>query len=382
MSLILTDKRSTLCFTKDLSQAIEVISLISKPVIVGSYSFIAHPYPGDIDMFEVNEERASVRQAGRRFQRRFQQMAQRIQGRKNTYLTDFKVGEDHHFRIDCDASFEQIREHLKTLFYQQLLTRSEMNEWVQTLQTSRKEFKELVRTRLVLRWTLDEMLKGVKVLPGQRKISLAEALTHQTIVKVDIIALVNGMYTEVTNLFKLSARDPKTNQVNYLSQPDVDYHYSLKQDLKKYSDPVHAKYLKLAKRLWSLSILRDDQRILGKLKPLLESGIARLGQLRALVETLISLFRTVRIPLATAFEQIQRLNFTIGSIPYNILSQSRAEDLCGQIHQLDECRSVSRVISQLEEIYKILDNVVQKQTLKYLKSCKLLKKIRGYIKDE
>jgi hypothetical protein len=376
MSLILTDKRSTLCFTKDLSQAIEVISLISKPVIVGSYSFIAHPYPGDIDMYEVNEETASVRQACRRFQRRFSQLAQRIQDRKNTYLTDFKAGEDQRFRIDCDASFGEIRDQLRLLYEQQLLTRSELNEWIQTLQTSRKEFKELVRTRLVLRWKLPELVKGVKILPGQRKITLAEALAHQTIVKVDIIALVNGMYTEITNLFKLTARDPRTGQVTYLSQPDADYRYSLRQDLIKYSDPSHPKYLKLAKRLWSLSILTEDQRTLKTLKPLLESGIARLGQLRALVETLISLFQTVRMPLVTAFEQIQRLNFTIGSIPYNILSQAGAEELCNQIHQLDQCRSVHRVVSKLEEIYEILDYVVQKQTLKYLKSHRLLKTIR------
>ncbi|NBP59148.1 hypothetical protein EBU71_21865, partial [bacterium] len=143
MSLILTDKRSTLCFTKDLSQAIEVISLISKPIIVGSYSFIAHPYPGDIDMFEVNEERANVKQACQHFQERFQHLAQRIQKRKNTYLTDFKAGEDRRFQIDCEASFEQIRHHLKLLYYRQLLTRSELTEWLTTLQRSKEEFKEL-----------------------------------------------------------------------------------------------------------------------------------------------------------------------------------------------------------------------------------------------
>lgn len=381
MALIVTDKRSTICFTKELTQAMELVSLVNKPVVVGSYSFIAHPYPGDIDMFEDICEKGTANQACLYFQNKFQEMAQRIQSRKNTYLSDFKVGYDMRYQVDVNGSFEEIRDQLKELYLHQLLTRSEFANLLHTLKVSKKDFKELVRNKQVIRWSLKEIVKGFKILPGNHKIYLSEALGQQTIVKIDIITLVNGFYMEITNLFKLSSRD-HSGQLIHLTQPDSDYQESLIQDLKKYSDPSLGKYLKLTKRLWSLSILIQDKSALKKIKPLLESGVARLGQLCALIETLLILFQKTKIPLVTALEQIQRLNFIISSVSYHILSQSSTEYLCQQIHDLEKIKSLPHIINKLEHIHDILHKVVHAQTYKYLKQTKLMKKIKSFTMDK
>lgn len=373
-------RREHICLTRELEEAIECIALHKHPKIVGSFSYIAHPYPGDIDMFEEYEEQtADVNKAAMNIQKKFQAMAQRIKSRKNTYLSDFKAGEDKRFRCDFYGSKKQLEEYIDHLVENKWLTRTEANLWRHALRESREQFIEYVRSKLVIRWTLREIETGTKHLGAGIWISLAEALTQQTVVKVDLISLVNGYYTEITNLFKLTCRDPLSRKTVYLSQPDMDYETSLLKDLKKYIIPTMEKYLKLAKRYWSYCMFKHKQNQLEQLRPLLESGAARLGQIVSLIEIIMILYNKLGIFPKTSLRQIQQLNFAIGSVSQSILKASESNLICANIRSIHEHSSKQYVLHILIDIQNILRRVINRYAAKYLKQKNILSEIEALL---
>jgi hypothetical protein len=69
------------------------------------------------------------------------------------------------------------------------------------------EMKHAMKKHYILRWTINEIMQGRKVLPKGKAILLTEALSHQTITKCDVWAFVDGRYIEVTNYFFLMWTD-------------------------------------------------------------------------------------------------------------------------------------------------------------------------------
>jgi hypothetical protein len=361
--------------TRELNEIVSTISLTKHAHIVGSYSFIAHPYPGDIDMFEVYQGSGTPEHVARKIAKRFQKIGLGIQNRPETYLSDFKAGMDVRYQLDWNASLKQVEQYIAQLAQNKLLTPAEYKTYTHTLRTqSRADFYEKIREKIILRWNLEELIRGYKVLTLGKKFTLIEALQQQSVVKLDLITLVNGLYTEITNLFKLSAIHPQTGEIVHLSQPDTDYRQSLQNDLQKYSDPVLKKRMKYAKRLWSLSVLNHNTDTLTKLRPLLESGAARLSQICSLIETTLILYEKLKTLPKASFEQIQRLNFSIGSTSHNILSKANAEIVCALIYNIDT-QPQQQSVRILERIWKILHRAVDRYAKQYLRKQRLLVKI-------
>src|SRR5690606_11974822 len=61
----------------------------------------------------------------------------------------------------------------------------------------------IFRERKIIRWNESDLLKKYKILPGNLKIKLNEALQYQTFVKLDVIAFINNKFIELTNFFIL-----------------------------------------------------------------------------------------------------------------------------------------------------------------------------------
>ena len=107
---------------------------------------------------------------------------------------------------------------------------------------------EAIRKPGVLRWNVREILKGRHPLLSGGSISLADSISMGTVVKLDVWAIINDKFTEVTNFFMLYIE--KKGQKRELTVPFSDYSESLYQDLLKYSGEEHYDPLKVCKRFW------------------------------------------------------------------------------------------------------------------------------------
>ena len=85
------------------------------------------------------------------------------------------------------------------------------------------ELVEEVRKLYTLRWSLEELVAGVKILPGDAgqpsaEVRLSDALQAGSVVKIDIWGLLQDelgytKYCEVTNFFQLQYRDAESFQI-------------------------------------------------------------------------------------------------------------------------------------------------------------------------
>ena len=256
----LLKKRNKKYFTESLRRVVEVLSLEEGAVPVGSFKYLAFLYPGDVDLFEglffpfTNRSTAAVRAAGR-----IQTMARRIQleeGRGKMFFADFKAGYDERLFLLSEAelaagseAFDEAEflRRLTVSVEQGLLTESRaaparklatrMAAYGAEDSTSRKhdwiELVEAVRKLYTLRWSLQELVAGVKTLPCVRQhstateealvIPLSDALQAGSVVKIDVWGLLQDelgytKYIEVTNFFALQYRDAETSQIRSMTK--------------------------------------------------------------------------------------------------------------------------------------------------------------------
>lgn len=204
-------------------------------------------------------------------------MIKEIKSEPKYFLGDFKAGLDDRYQIDLQQPQDKVTQQLMTLRRKKLLTSDEVGIMLELLRTGQlDQLKEILRKYSVVRWNEKELLAGIKILANGLRLTLKEAIRHPTIVKLDLWAPVNGNYTEVTNFLLLMYIDDRGRE-HTINMKLADRITSLIEDIKRYSSPGHLKSLKVAKRMWALAQVIEDQETLEKLYPLFSSDAAALG---------------------------------------------------------------------------------------------------------
>jgi hypothetical protein len=341
--------------SEDVVDAIETIMLDKRypPKLVGSFNYVVHEYPADIDMFEYYEGCCSTQEVARQVVVKIQDMIRRIATKRLTYLGDFKAGVDKRYAINI-GEHDGIRvkhyntEHIKTriryLHNENLLTDDEIMEWLSLVVPSPSYLQhaaldKAVRSRYVLRWTSDEVLAGVKKLPLEHEITLEDALLMRTIVKVDMWMQLHGRFTEITNWMLICAKDTRGRKT-FLSEKPDKYERSLKADLKLYMNRSLKKHMKLAKRMWLYAVFKKDVKLMSKLAPLFSSGAAKLGQIVGEIDTLLLMLNKLKTtaPLAQIYTQVQGFKARTGTVPSTVLRPDTAQQM---YHLIDQITSPS-----------------------------------------
>jgi hypothetical protein len=102
-----------------------------------------------------------------------------------------------------------------------------------------------------LRWNFKDIMKGYKILESGRKMTFQECILIKTMMKMDLIALIDGIYTEFSEnyYFKIG------NDANFLKhEQDPDHiEAGIKKSLDEYLH-IQQNYWKSLKRLFSLSL--------------------------------------------------------------------------------------------------------------------------------
>lgn len=305
---------------------INMVTLEDNSNPVGSQKYKVHRYPGDIDIMERIQVCCSLEEATEVIVQKIQHTIKEIIAEPYYYLADFKAGIDKRFQVALDQPKPQLIQHLMTLRHRKLLTSGEVGSMISLLKKGQiEELKEALRKYSVIRWKTKELLTGQKQLIGGVTITLKEAITHPTIVKLDLWAPIRGNYTEITNFLLLVYTDQhgRNHPVNVALADRIS---SLISDIKMYSKAPHKKSLKVAKRMWALAQGINDQATIKKLYPLFSSDPAVLSQITSEIETLTTMMTRLETPpWNLMITQIDHFKTRMGNLTIK-LDESRVFD--------------------------------------------------------
>lgn len=258
----------------DTQDIIELITFSDNTDPVGSFKYKVHKYPGDIDIFEPVKICCNRNQATEKITTELRNIANKVKRSKTVFWGDFKAGIDYELKPKADTSSSDYAELLRSVG----VPRSEISEAL-------SNYPESARNMYIVRWNEDQILAGQQQLRSGKILTLGEAITHDSIVKLDLWATVEGNYTEITNFFLFVMLDTDGNE-SVLNAPLGDRLESLNLDIQKYGSKEHWNPLKLAKRLWNKALYIKDHKMTKKLYPLFSSGAAQLNQIIGESETI------------------------------------------------------------------------------------------------
>jgi len=275
---------------------------------------------------------------------------------------------------------------------------------------------KVVRKSYLLRWTAADVMNRRLVIESKTEggssyiVNMKDAITHDTILKLDVWAKIGSRWTEVTNIYILNMVKPTggNEPIGFAFKISVDVATAI--DIDYYSSSEHEKPYKLAKRIWNRAInkLAQDMDVDGnldhtkadptqmhivkKIAPLFSADINILGQIGADIEILIDGLEK-RDRLNLSYERFFKDNFAaIEAIPQkvfrvvNITPETNSQIKSGVYAVLESIKAVAgtehkyihddiwrekfddATLETLKEMLEKLLKVMQKEQHAYAKS--------------
>lgn len=377
-------------YSQEVNNILKIITTNSNIFPVGSYKYKIHKYPGDIDIFETLKSCCLYSEARFAISKKIQKIAKKILKQKNIFLGDFKAGIDSRLEIYIgktkqnkviDYDRKLIKRKIDNLKSQNLLTQKEYNKILKFLKininiTDWEKLKKFINDKYIIRWDIDEIIKGQKKLRGNKILYLDEAISHDTVCKIDIWAQINNRYIEITNWF-LIVQKKKDGSEKILGMDLGDYISNIEEDIYKYSSKEHRNSLKTAKRLFNkykfLNKTKNDKyaKKLTKLSPLFSSDMAKLSQITSESEVLRFLLEKIENPPRKNI--VIQINEFFDRISDVTLSFNK-DEIKEIISKINSTKNSSKIINYLIEFEKIIDNIVEINTFEWMRKEKFLLK--------
>lgn len=308
--------------SKGTKRAIEIVTAQMGTMPVGTFKYKVFKYPGDIDIFEQLEGCCTFNIAKLDATQKIQAIIRDVKNSHNMMFTEFKAGYDLRYKIYTgfitnnsgpptigtnttmkerglnatglnaidDYNAGLIRRDINNLTEAGLFTIAESNSLLALVKDIPNIddimlLDERLREFWVVRWNLQEVLQGYKLLRGNYKLYLDIALSQGSIVKLDTIGYADDRYVEITNFFLITSLDKYGNML-VLTEELADYGQSLLSDVYKYY-PINP--LKSIKRLWMYLAFKGRICDLSIFNTLFSSNIALYSQILSDIDVAISL---------------------------------------------------------------------------------------------
>ena len=234
-------------YSEEVKDILKIITTNSNITPVGSYKYKSHKYPGDIDIFESIKSCCLFSEARFAITKKIQNIAKKILKRKSVYLGDFKAGIDNRWEIYIgklkknkivDYDRKLIKRTIDNLKAQDIMNSKEYKEILKYLKVNItisdwEKLQKFIKKRYIIRWSLDEILKGHKLLKGNKTLYLDEVISHDTTCKIDIWSKVDGRYIEITNWFLMIQKN-KDDTEKVLGMDLINYLENIEEDIYKY----------------------------------------------------------------------------------------------------------------------------------------------------
>lgn len=225
----------------------------------------------------------------------------------------------------------------------------------------------IFREHRILRWTDEEILKGSKILPTNKKIMLRDALTHQTAVKIDMISEVGGRLVEITNFLQLAYEDGGEMHIINIDIGKVNnIPVALPIEIEKlYFSNMHYSPFKMIKRMYALARHNMDKDLLYKVIPFVSSNTSLLYQIKSEIDTIILILERINsYPKKTIHKEMDEMKLRI-----SMVLELSEDDLITVDHIIDQVnlsdeRDIKIIL--LKELKKYIVSHINMQTIGYL----------------
>ncbi len=353
---------------------IDNINLVSvdkdKSMPIGTYSYAYTLYPSDYDIFENVKYGKDIDGIVNYFEKSIKKIVHEVSQRKYYWIMEVKVGIDerYNFKIDDLNAYTRIR----NLFDNKLLS---MGDIIILMDDDYELSNDLLRKYSILRWKVQEILNGTKTLPGGYIITLNDAIRAKSQINLEIIALINNKFTDLSNFYVLTYTDKldKMHSVNLPQRSITDFNdffiENLKENIKKlYYSKYNHDYYKLIKRYWSFGKFTKDDILIKKILPIINSPIALAGQKKSEIATLIKLVKhtnLINVPIDIFNNQLSDIKVSLSAVvEIDLLVLSDINHNIDLITSTKLCHN--NIIQLLEIIKEQLVRFISKKSLKFL----------------
>lgn len=306
----LTSVRPNSSFTDEILNNAKLISVNDDFRIVGSAAMRIQKYPGDIDLLEaiIGNDISSMT---KNFSKVMRQKVKKIINTPNVWLVELKAGYDERFNFPIGV-LNKVH-NIFIFLLDENLSNNIIKTWnfysddekkfLRTLYDIKTaslddyyQLKDIIKKYKILRWNAKEILDGKKK-QNDIVFDLKSSLMMKTLVKIDIIAIIDDLYTEISNFYLLGYVHG-----NMVIPIDVGFNFSIREEIENsiknaIRDDIllllnEGNYYKILKRMWALCrfdwILHKSElskKILLIITPFLASDIGILGQVKSSIES-------------------------------------------------------------------------------------------------
>jgi hypothetical protein len=333
---IITSIRPESSYTKDQIRNVKLITLNDNDIVqvFGSFTYRIQKYPGDLDSSEIFYDCCTIEDVLNKFISCLNKLIKRISKEKFHWITEMKIGIDKRYDINIGYMVNGVympnRQLLMVtsgrLFKEGLLSNADYLIITKILSNKSSLTADeydiihyIFREHKILRWNYEELKKGHKILPGDIKITIKQALRFKSDVKIDMIALVDHKFVEITNYIILAYVDKYDNYsiINFKDDLfnenvfDKRYDEQMKEEIEKlyYSNMYYSPF-KMVKRIWAFSRFfkyRDD---IFNLEHIISSDISLAYSLTSQLEAIIGVIKVSKIiPEEKIMKQLDDIKF-------------------------------------------------------------------------
>lgn len=212
-----------------------------------------------------------------------------------------------------------------------------------------------------LRWDKEDIKRGYKTLASGRKITFQECILMKTTMKLDVIANIDGVFTEFSDNYLIKLGD----DANFFPH-DITREHLLNSIKHSYDEYFYAQrnYMKGLKRCFAYYLMDGEDKHLGKLKALMEffnSSAGLLYKLKSEIDTILLLMEnTFRKP------PTDELKRNIKIILKGVASTEQARTAEKYLDLASSANSAVKMRDYLEKSKSILNDLINKKSLDFI----------------
>jgi hypothetical protein len=212
-----------------------------------------------------------------------------------------------------------------------------------------------------LRWSYDDIMKGYKIMEDGSKISFEDCLNIKTTIKLDVVAIIEGVFTEFSENYYFKFGKNKGNFFEY----DIDKDNILNKLKHSYDEYMYVEknYLKALKRIFAYKELKNKVKYRSQLEKLMDffnSEIGLLNKYRSELDIIIILLEN-----KYKFRKVKN-----SDIKYNLeymmdkLNNENINFLNEEFEKIIKKEKIGK--TEIEDLRNQIYNFVNKKTLDFI----------------
>lgn len=226
-----------------------------------------------------------------------------------------------------------------------------------------------------IHWKAHEVLQGYRDIGvpdinghvTNKLISLYDAVQEKDkLLKLDMLALYDGKYVEVSCLYEIKTNSgPLSYMINRSDTKFLDTIIAVDtgKQLKK------GNKFKVIKRIYSNAKIRKDVKVMKLVEPLINSNLSKLSSLKSDISTLKLLIETGQFPNLDVFNSyVEKLKFGLDNILDIDLPHNNIYKSLSNLHRYIQQKNKPSSIHVLDSLETLFDDVLNKETMKFLNS--------------